>query len=197
LARLAAFAAFAETQVGPIPERVGDAPTLYPATSRGFALYCVQASPYFAEVAELLGRSKLIITAPDHVDAPHVMLIDVRKYWGTLGPISGDIVLFADGNAAVVTKALCMGCQHFEGVSLKVDGPPVIEKQVHWASTLKWIIRIVDESDAQPVLIGVDMASADVHAALNSEAATPDAAPPADGEPAAPTGRKRKLTAIG
>lgn len=196
LLHLAAFAAMAESLVGPVPVPVGDEPPLYPATSRGFALHCYKASPFFAEVAELLGRSKLNINAADHVDAPHVMIIDVRKYWGVLGPIRGDIVMFADGQVAVVTQSLCMGCQNFEGISLTMDGPPEIVKGSHWTSTLKWIIRLVDESPpATPAPVieeapAQDVASADMHAAL-------DAAPPADGEPAAPTvKRDRKRTGI-
>ena len=196
LIHLAACAAVAESLVGPVPMPLGDEKPLFPATSRGFALHCYKASPFVDELAELLGRSKLNINAEDHVDAPHVMIIDVRKYWGVLGPIRGDIVMLADGQVAVVTQSLCMGCQNFEGVSLKMDGPPEIVKGSHWTSTLKWIIRLVDESPLPPPVeaAGPDMASADVHAALNSEAAAPDAAPPADG---APTGKRdRKRTGI-
>lgn len=195
LDRLAGFAVIAEGLVGSIPEPSAETPPQpYPITSRGFALHCLAASPFVAEVAELLGRSKLNINSEDHVDAPHVMIIDVRKYWGVLGPIRGDIVMFADGQVAIVTKALCMGCMHFEGVSLSIEGVPQIVKQVHWTSTLKWIIRLVDESPL-PVpppaeVPAPDMASADVHAAQNSEAP----ATPADG---APTGRKTKRTGIG
>ena len=197
LLHLAAFAAIAESLVGPVPVPVGEEKPPYPATSRGFALHCYKDSPFVAEVAELLGRSKLNINSEDHVDAPHVMIIDVRKYWGVLGPIRGDIVMFADGQVAVVTQSLCMGCQNFEGISLTMDGPPEIVKGSHWTSTLKWIIRLVDESPLPPPVeaAGPDMASADVHAALNSDAAaSADAAPPAE---SAPTGKRdRKRTGI-
>lgn len=196
LLHLAAFAAIAESLVGPVPVPEGDEKPLYPATSRGFALHCYKDSPFVAEVAELLCRSKISINAADHVDAPHVMIIDVRKYWGVLGPIRGDIAMFADGQVAVVTQSLCNGCQNFEGISLTMDGPPEIVKGSHWTSTLKWIIRLVDESPLPPPVeaAGPDMASADVHAALNSEAPAPDAAPPADG---ATTGKRdRKRTGI-
>lgn len=167
LSRLAAIAAYAESLVGSLKIEHPASSIQFPATSRGFALHCIQASPYAAEVAELLGRSKLIITGPDHVDAPHVMLIDVRRYWGTLGPLAGDIVLFADGQAAVVTRPLCMGCQHFEGISLDVEGPPQIVKKVHWASTLKWIIRLVDE---EPETAAPAEASAPERGGINGEA---------------------------
>lgn len=208
LLHLAAFAAIAESLVGPVPVPAGDEPPLYPATSRGFALHCYKASPFVAEVAELLGRSKLNINAADHVDAPHVMIIDVRKYWGVLGPIRGDIVLFADGQAAVVTQSLCMGCQNFEGISLYVDGPPEIVKKSHWTSTLKWIIRLVDEqtpvsAPAEPSEVrqttagnpqGESANQPPAQDAASTDTPAPDAAPPADG---APTGRKPKRTGIG
>ena len=147
LARLAGFAARAESLIGEIPPVPEGAEPLYKATSRGFALHCLAASPFVSEAAELLALGRLTLAAADHVDAPHVMLIDVRKCWGVLGPLAGDIVLFADGSAAVVTKPLCRGCQNFEGVSLETEGPPQIVKKVHWTATLKWIVRLVDESE--------------------------------------------------
>lgn len=189
LLHLAAFAAVAESLVGAVPVPVGDEPPLYPATSRGFALHCFKASPFMAEVAELLSRSKINLASEDHVDAPHVMIIDVRKYWGVLGPIRGDIVMFADGQVAVVTQPLCRGCQNFEGISLTLDGPPEIVKQSHWTSTLKWIIRLVDESPpAVPAPVAPDMASPDVRAALENSGAES----PAETPPATPTKKSRR-----
>lgn len=188
LIHLAAFAAVAESLVGPVPVPVGDEKPLFPATSRGFALHCFKASPFVDELAELLGRSKLNINAEDHVDAPHVMIIDVRKYWGVLGPIRGDIGIFADSEVAVVTQSLCMGCQNFEGVSLKMDGPPEIVKGSHWTSTLKWIIRLVDESPPAVPAPAPAVAEAPAQEVASTDALAPDATP---------TGRKRKLTAIG
>ena len=204
LDRLAAFAAVAESLIGSIPAPAADNPPLpYPATSRGFALHCFAASPFVSEVAALLAAAKLNTAAGDHVDTPHVMVIDVRKYWGTLGPIRGDIVLFADGSASVVTKALCMGCQNFEGVSLAVDAAPQIVKGVHWSSTLKWIIRLVDESDAPapaPVPAAATpapvIAPAEATPAPAAATPAPDAAPAADAATDATT-KKAKKTGIG
>lgn len=173
LDRLASIAAFAESLIGSIPAASAEAPPPpYPATTRGFALHCFKDATYVAEIAELLARSKVHIAENDHVDMPHVMLIDVRKYWGVLGPIRGDIVLFADGQAAVVTAALCRGCQHFEAVSLTLDAEPQIVKRTQWTSTVKWIIRLVDE-DELPAQAAPEMASPDVHNAITSETAPP------------------------
>jgi len=181
LARLSLFAAEAERLVGTLPAPGADAPAPpFKATSRDFALYCYRESPYVAELQELLARSKLHIAADDHVDAPHVMLIDVRKYWGVLGPIRGDTILLADGQAAVVTKSLCGGCQHFEGVSLMPDGEPQILKRTHWTSTVKWIVRLIDES---PLPVPV---AEPAPAAPPAEAPPAEPAPsPADAPPAA------------
>ena len=189
LGRMSAFAAVAEQLVGSIPAPAADNPPLpFPATSRGFALRCLAASPFVAEVAALLALAKLTISAGDHVDAPHVMLIDVRRYWGVLGPLRGDVVLFADGNAAIVTQALCMGCQHFDGISLSTADAPQIVKQVHWASTVKWIIRLVDESP-----LPAPATPAPAEAAPAADAAPAPAPAPTDAAPV----KAGKKTGIG
>jgi hypothetical protein len=185
LHRLSDFAAVAESLIGTIQE---GAELPYPGTARGFALHVFSTSPFAEEIAELLSRSKINIIANDHVDAPHVMIIDPRRYWGVLGPIRGDITLFADGHAAVVTKPLCMGCQHFEAVSfVSTDGPPQIAKLTHWLSTVRWIVRLMDERENEPSSL----------AEASSEAGSPPAAeaPPVDAPPAEPK-RKRKITGL-
>lgn len=120
-------------------------------TARGFALHCVATALTSLTVrdgiAALVGAEKLKEGAADEL--PDVMLIHPRKHWGVLGPMRGDTVLYADGHCAVVTKPLCMGCQHFEAVTLGGD-PPVIAKVTQWLSAVKWIVRAVDEREALP-----------------------------------------------
>lgn len=189
LDRLSVIASIAEAQIGILSL---DGVPGYKVTARGFATHCFESSPFGSEIAELLSRAKLSITASDHVDAEHVMLINPRKYWGILGPLRGDIVIFADGHAAIVTKPLCRGCQHFEAVSLvSTDGPPQIVKATHWTSTVLWIVRLIDEreADAEPVV------SAPAAPFLVPAPAAEAAPEPAPVEP--PPAKKRKVSGIG
>lgn len=180
LNRLSEFAAVAESLVGTLSLELE---TPFVATARGFALHCVKSSPFAEEVAELLSRARIHLDAQDHVDAPHVMLIDPRRHWGVLGPIRGDVVLFPGDHAAIVTKPLCMGCQHFEAVSLvSSDGPPQIALLTHWLSTVRWIIRVVDESEG------------DAPASPTSD--MPEHVPPAAETPPTEPKRKRKITGL-
>lgn len=194
LQRLSEFAALAEECVGMSLE--GEVP--FVGTARGFALHVFKASPFADELAALLARSKINVTAADHVDAPHVMLIDPRRYWGVLGPVRGDVVLFSDGHAAVVTKPLCMGCQHFEAVALTTDALPAsdmpqIARLVHWLSTVKWILRLVDESEeAEPP--SIEPPSSSIESSDNEEPSTTNQGLPASAE--TPSKRKRKITGI-
>lgn len=195
LNRLSEFAAVAESRIGTLncEPRTENSELPFPSTARGFALHVFSGSPFADEVAELLSRSKINIVADDHIDAPHVMLIDPRQHWGVLGPIRGDITLFADGHAAVVTKPLCMGCQHFEAVSLvSSDGPPQIALLTHWTSTVRWIVRVVDESEepnVEPPVItdSFDHLTISIAAEASSEQRT---------ENGEPSKRKRKLTGV-
>ena len=191
LARLSAFATEAERLVGSLSAATDAPAPPFPATTRGFAQYCFRDSPFAAELAELLARSKINITANDHVDVPHVMVIDVRRYWGVLGPIRGDIVVFADGQVSVVTKALCHGCQHFEGVSLQIEAPVQVVKRTHWTSTVMWILRLVDES---PEAVPAPAEAAPVAPAPADAAPASPAPAPADGAPAP---ARKKKTGIG
>jgi len=185
LARLDGFAAVAEALLGSIGAPAYSSALPYVATSRGFVLHCFAASPFRDELAELLACGKTSLTADDHIDAPHVMLIHARSYWGVLGPLRGDIVLFADGSASIVTAPLCMGCQHFKGVSLDTEVAPQIVLRTQWHSTIRWIIRLIDETPAALP----DMASADVSESIESAA-------PADSEPEAKRKRKREITGL-
>lgn len=152
----------------------------FPGTARGFALHCVRSAGTAAAeaIAQLVGAPKLKSDAADTLDG--VMLIHPREHWGVIGPMRGDLVLYSDEHAAVVTKPLCMGCAHFEAVTLGGD-PPVIAKVTQWLAAVKWIVRAVDESEPPPAAL--DMASPDVRAALDAEA---------DGKRA-----KKKRTGIG
>lgn len=205
LNRLSDFATVAEAMIGTLNLELE---TPFVATARGFALHVFSASPFAEEIAELLSRSKINIIANDHVDAPHVMIIDPRRYWGVLGPIRGDIALFADGHAAVVTKPLCRGCQHFEAVSfVSTDGPPQVAKLTHWTSTVRWLLRLIDERDegSAETPLRSDSEAAPVIAEASSEAGRLPAveSPPADvpsealaKDGASRKGGKRKLTGI-
>lgn len=184
LHRLGAFAAHAEACVG--MSLAGELP--FAATSRAFAQHCFRDSPFADEVEALLSRSKIHVTQNDEVDAPHLMLIDVRRHWGVLGPIRGDIALFADGSVSVVTRPLCMGCQHFEGVSLLTDAEPRIEKRTHWTSTVRWLLRLVDESEDDPQIAETTRSDGDPSGSVSS-AKSADAAPSAK--------HKRKIAGIG
>jgi hypothetical protein len=116
-------------------------------TARGFALHCVSEAYLPASIvsgiAQLVGEAKLKSDTADLIDG--VMLIHPREHWGILGPMRGDIVLYRDGYAAVVTKPLCMGCQHFEAVALGGE-PPQIMKGTHMLAAVRWIVRAVDEA---------------------------------------------------
>jgi|GEM_PF-6226492 len=185
LSRLDVFAAVAESLLGSIGAPAYSSVLPYVATSRGFVLHCFTASPFLAELAELLACGKTSLTADDHIDAPHVMLIDPRRFWGVLGPLRGDIVLFADGSASIVTAPLCMGCQHFIAVSLDTEVAPQIVLRTQWTSTIRWIIRLIDETPAALP----DMASADVRESIESAVA-------ADAEPDSKRKRKREITGL-
>jgi len=185
LARLDVFATTAEALLGSIGAPAYSSALPYVATSRGFVLHCFAASPFHAELAELLACGKTSLAADDHIDAPHVMLIHARSYWGVLGPLRGDIAVFADGSAAVVTAPLCMGCQHFIAVSLATEVAPQIVLRTQWTSTIRWIIRLIDETPAALP----DMAIADVRESIESAVA-------ADAEPDSKRRRKREITGL-
>lgn len=196
LDRLSDFATTAEGLIGTLNIEHPESSIEYPATARGFVLFALRASPFASEVAGLLSRSKLTITENDEVDAPHVMIVDVRRHWGVISPLRGDVVIFGDGHAAIVTQPLCMGCQHFEAVSLTTDALPAsdapqIARLTHWLSTVRWIVRLVDEGEDDPQIAQMGQ--------ISKGAQEPD---PASGiqdqassnEP--PAKRKRKITGI-
>jgi hypothetical protein len=195
--RLSEFAAVAESLVGTLNIEHPESSLQYPATARGFALHCVKGSPHAEEVAELLSRARIHLDAHDHVDAPHVMLIDPRKHWGVLGPIRGDVVLFPGDHAAIVTKPLCMGCQHFEAVSLvSSDGPPQIALLTHWLSTVRWIIRVVDEREDDPQIAPIGQISDEASLPAETSGQSSESASSADADAELKPSRKRKLTGL-
>lgn len=205
LDRLSQFAGVAESLVGSLAgfsqeltEKTKGSepgpPPGFPATSRGFALHVFRDSPFADEIEALLSRSKIHVTQNDEVDAPHLMLIDVRRHWGVLGPIRGDIALFADGSVSVVTRPLCMGCQHFEGVSLLTDAEPRIEKRTHWTSTVRWLLRLVDESEDDPQIAPIGQI-AETTRSDGDPSGSVSSAKSADAAPSAK--HKRKIAGIG
>lgn len=141
LERLEAIAAAAEALIG--MDLSGGLP--FAGTSRGFVLHCAVASRHVENIAKILSAPKIMRGDADDLEG--VMLIDIRAKWGVLGPMRGDIVLLADGHASIVTTPLCLGCQHFESVSLTGE-PPAVAKTTQWLAASKWIVRAIDESAA-------------------------------------------------
>lgn len=75
-----------------------------------------------------------------------VVLIE-RRLFHVLGPIRGDIVVFSDGHAAIVTYPQCSGCRHFKAVGFTPRSGttfvPSVYENMHWMSTVHCIVRLV------------------------------------------------------
>lgn len=212
LQRLARIAEAAEGMRGIVVD--GTQP--FGATSKGFAMHCVVGAFGAWDAGSLTGRAGFLLTEAkikqaDAEALENVMLINPRQYWGTLGPIRGDIVICPNDFAAVVVKPLCNGCQDFEAVSLCDDGDGLVTigQNKQWMAGVKWIIRVIDESpwseaelaamkaaeeakaaaekpvtEAAPVV--ADIASPEVRAAVQAEGEAP---PPADADTTRPKRR--------
>jgi len=162
----------------------------FPGTAKGFVSHVLRDHPFAPQIGALLVAAKIKADAADEL--PGVMLIHARTYWGRVSPMRGDIVIHADGifpgHVSIVTRPLCMGCQHYEAVTL-AGGPPQIAKVTQWHSAVKWIVRAVDESEA--AVPGIEQEAA--KEAKAPEAGSSADAPPPDAKPAA----ERKKTRTG
>lgn len=64
-----------------------------------------------------------------------------------LWPLPGDVLVFCDGHAAIVTGPQCAGCRHCEVVEMTPalalgEGQPlVIRESIVWLSGVRWILR--------------------------------------------------------
>jgi hypothetical protein len=71
------------------------------------------------------------------------MMIEGSLYRHLMSPMRGDVAVFADGTAGIVTKEQCSGCRHFEVAEVPDEGIPSVIRSTRWLTNVAFILRLV------------------------------------------------------